>query len=377
MVVDRSPSALSAVQKDPFVLAVAPATRVGPGVSVVSVDGVDPLRDPARYPLRVSGSGQPAQVTTVSVVGDIMLARRVGASLRGDFARPLRPTAPRLASADLTIGNLESTLSRLGPRTQGDDSFGADPRVLAGLRLAGFDVLSLGNNHVGDYGLSSLTVTQRLLQRGGFATVGAGASLDDAWKPAVIARDGVRFGIVAFNAIGETPRASTRPGAASVRMEPRTGPLNASDVARLRTTIASLRPTVDVVLVVPHWGTQYTHSPVPDQRTVARAAIDAGADLIVGGHPHWVQGVEVYKSRFIVHSLGNFVFDMDWEDEVREGLVLELTYWGSALKSMRFVPYRISTGSDFAPRFVSWDDGGSEILADLWASSGPPFRMAN
>ncbi len=356
-------------------LAVAPATRVGPGVSVVSVDGVDPLRDPARYPLRVSGSGQPAQVTTVSVVGDIMLARRVGTSLRGDFARPLRPTAPRLASADLTIGNLESTLSRLGPRTQGDDSFGADPRVLAGLKLAGFDVLSLGNNHVGDFGLESLTVTQRLLRRGGFATVGAGASLDDAWKPAVIARDGVRFGIVAFNAIGETPRpTASRPGAASVRMEPRTGPLNASDVARLRTTIASLRPTVDVVLVVPHWGTQYTHQPVPDQRTVARAAIDAGADLVVGGHPHWVQGVEVYHGKFIVHSLGNFVFDMDWEDEVREGVVLELTYWGSALKAMRFVPYRIATNTDFAPRFVTWDNGGAEILSDLWSTSGPPFR---
>jgi poly-gamma-glutamate synthesis protein (capsule biosynthesis protein) len=347
-------------------------------VSVVRVDGVDPLGDPARYPLRVSGSGVPAAATTVSVVGDIMLARRVGASLRGDFARPLRPMAPRLAAADLTIGNLESTLSRLGPRTQGDDSFGADPRALAGLKLAGFDVLSLGNNHVGDYGDQSLVETRRLVTAGGFVPVGAGRNHAEAWKPAIVSRDGVRFGIVAFNAIGETKRATaTRPGAASVRMEPRTGPLNAADVALLRSTIAALRPSVDVVLVMPQWGTQYTHVQVPDQHTVGKAAIDAGADLVIGGHPHWVQGVEVYKGRLIVHSLANFVFDMDWEDEVREGVVLELTYWGSVLKAARFVPYRISTNTDFAPRVVSWENGGAEILSDLWSTSGAPFRLPN
>ena len=302
-----------------------------------------------------------------------MLGRRVGSHLSrtGDFAAALRPTAARLAAADITVGNLESTLSRLGPPTQGDDSFGADPRVRRGLRLAGFDVLSLANNHLGDYGSRSIVETARLVRAGGIIPVGAGADAAEAWRPAVVERGGLRFGFLAFNAIGETPRAGTRSaGAASLRMQPRTGPLNRSDLGRATAAVRALGRSVDVVIVLPHWGDQYTHRPVADQRTVGRALIDAGADLVVGGHPHWVQRAEVYKGRPLVHSLGNFVFDMDWEDEVREGVVLELAFTGPRLASARFVPYVI--GTDFAPRWVS---GGraTSILADLDLPRRPPY----
>jgi poly-gamma-glutamate capsule biosynthesis protein CapA/YwtB (metallophosphatase superfamily) len=301
----------------------------------------------------------------VAIAGDLMLGRRVGERLAqaGDPAAVLRPTACRLARADVTVGNLESTMSRLGPPTQGDDSFGASPRVLGGLRHAGFDVLSLANNHVGDYGLRSLVKTVRLVHEGGFVPVGAGADLAEAWRPAIVAREGVSFGFLAFNAIGETPRAGPHaPGAASVAMAPRTGPLSSADLARATSAVRRLGREVDVVIVLPHWGDQYTHRPVPDQRRVGRALLDAGADLVVGGHPHWVQSAELHRGRPLVHSLGNFVFDMDWNNEVREGVVLEATFAGTRLVSARFVPYVI--GSDFAPRWVS---GGRAraILADL------------
>ncbi|MEQ4204042.1 CapA family protein [Actinopolymorpha sp. B9G3] len=301
----------------------------------------------------------------MAVAGDLMLGRRVGQRLTqaGDPAAVLRPTARRLARADITVGNLENTLSRLGSPTQGGDSFGASPRVRAGLRLAGFDVLSLANNHLGDYGSRSLVETVRLVREGGFVPVGAGANVAEAWRPAIVEREGVTFGFLAFNAIGETPRAGPdSPGAASVAMAPRTGPLSAADLARAKSAVRTLRREVDVVVVLPHWGDQYTHRPVPDQRRVGRALIDAGADLVVGGHPHWVQTAELHRGRPLVHSLGNFVFDMDWNSEVREGVVLEATFAGARLVSARFVPYVI--GSDFAPRWVS---GGRAraILADL------------
>jgi poly-gamma-glutamate synthesis protein (capsule biosynthesis protein) len=342
---------------------------------VVLVDGIHPLRDPAAYPLTTPDDAAPT-VTTATVVGDVMLARRVGARMTaaGDFAAALRPTAARLSSADLTVGNLESTLSRLGAPRQGGDSFGADPRVRRGLRLAGFDVLSLANNHTGDFGSGALIDTVDRVAAARIAPVGAGRNLDRARRPAVVERNGIKFGFLAFNAIGETPAAGRdNPGAARIRMPPRTGPLNEADLRAMRSAVRRLDASVDVVLVLPHWGGQYTNRPEPAQRRVARALIDAGADLIVGGHPHWVQGVELYRDRLIAHSLGNYVFDMDFSRQTREGVILELTFWGSELKAAEFVPVVI--GSDFAPRMVTGRTA-EPILRRIWQTSGRPFSVA-
>ncbi|MGH8966636.1 MAG: CapA family protein, partial [Actinomycetes bacterium] len=208
-------------------------------------------------------------VTTVTVTGDLMLGRRVGDRLArvGDPAEALRPMVRRLSSADLTIGNLESTLSRAGAARQGGDSFAAAPDVRRGLRLAGFDVLSLANNHVGDFGPQAMVETVRRVEAGGFLPVGAGGDLAQAAEPAVVERNGVTFGIVAFDAIGESPAAtSNRPGVLRVRMRPRTGPLVRADLDRVSRIVRDLAARVDVVLVLPHWGTQYTHVPESSQR---------------------------------------------------------------------------------------------------------------
>lgn len=328
------------VQEDRDVVAVVLAEDVGPSLSVATVDGVDPLRDPAGYPLTVPGP-EPPPVTTVTVTGDVMLGRRVGDRLdrAGDPSAALRPMARRLAAADLTIGNLESTLSTAGSPRQGGDSFGASPDVRAGLRLAGFDVLALANNHAGDYGPTALVRTVRRVRAGGFLPVGAGVDLERAARPVVVERNGTTFGIVAFDAIGETPAAGPgAPGALRLRMAPRTGPLVPADLERVAGIVRDLRPRVDVLLVLPHWGAQYTHRTVRDQRLVARALVDAGADVVAGGHPHWVQGVETVRDRLVVYSLGNFVFDMDFSRKTQEGAVLELTFWADVLKGARMVP---------------------------------------
>jgi poly-gamma-glutamate capsule biosynthesis protein CapA/YwtB (metallophosphatase superfamily) len=287
----------------------------------------------------------------VTIVGDIMLGRRVGeaAAAAGDTGAPLRPLQRRLAAADITVGNLESTLSRAGAPRQGGDSFAAPPRVLQALGDAGFDVLSLANNHTGDFGRAALVQTLRRFDGGPIQHVGAGRDRAAAWRPVVLRRQGVRFGFLAFNAIGETPRATpTTPGAAEVRMQPRTGPLRAPD---LRQVVRAVRTVAaDVVIVLPHWGAQYTHVPVPDQRRVGRALLDAGADIVVGGHPHWVQRVQRHRGGLVVHSLGNFVFDMDFMRQTQEGVIADLVFAGERLRSVRFTPYMI--GPDFAPRVV-------------------------
>jgi poly-gamma-glutamate capsule biosynthesis protein CapA/YwtB (metallophosphatase superfamily) len=370
--VSSAEAVLTAVGRDGTALGAVPASAVGPGVRVLRVDRTHPLRRPAAYPLTTPDE-LPPTVTTATVVGDVMLARRVGSRMTasGDFAAALRPTAQRLAGADLTVGNLEGTLSRLGRPQQGGDSFGADPRVRRGLLLAGFDVLSLANNHTGDYGLASLVDTVRRVRETGIVPVGAGADLAEARKPAVVVRNGVRFGVVAFDAIGETPAArAARPGAFRLRMQPRTGPLVPSDLERVLDTVRELRTTVDVVMVLPHWGTQYTTRTVADQRRVGRALVEAGADIVVGGHPHWVQGVELHRGAPIAYSLGNYVFDMDFSRETQEGAFLELVFWGSDLKAAELVPVRI--GADFAPRVAS-GAGGQAILDRVWGASGRPL----
>ena len=154
-------------------------------------------------------------------------------------------------------------------------------------------------------------------------------------------------------------------------MQPRTGPLVASDLQRVTDVVRALRDDVDVVLVLPHWGTQYTTRTVRDQRVVARRLVQAGADLVVGGHPHWVQGVESLPGGLVVYSLGNFVFDMDTMRETQEGAVLELTYWGTELKAAELVPVVI--GRDFAPR-VARGERATVILDRIWSASGGPLR---
>lgn len=299
---------------------------------------------------------------TLAVVGDVMLGRGV-AAVHADPTVTLRAMRPLLRRADITVGTLESTLSTDGSPTQGGDSFAADPDVLDGLAAAGFDALSLANNHVGDYGQRALLRTLDAFRGSGIARFGAGRDLASATKAAVVERDGVRVGLLGFNAIGETPRATpTTPGALSVRMPPRTGPLQPVDLRHVLTAVRRLDRQVDVVVVLPHWGTQYTHRPEPVQRLVGRRLVDAGADLVVGGHPHWVQSVERHRGATIAHSLGNFVFDMDFMEQTMEGVVLTATITGDRVVDVALAPYRMD--ATFTPRPLR-GAAARAVLADV------------
>lgn len=296
-----------------------------------------------------SPSEPPAEIT-LTVVGDIMLSRGVAAA-HPDPTTTLRGLQPLLRGADIAVGNLESTLSTAGAPTQGGDSFGASPEVLTGLRRAGFDALSLANNHTGDYGEAALVRTVKAFQGSGIRTFGAGRDLTQATRPAIVERAGVTVGFLGFNAIGETPQAGPgQPGALSVRMPPRTGPLDRGDLGHVLRAVRRLDSAVDAVVVLPHWGTQYTHTPDPIQRTVGRRLVDAGADLVVGGHPHWVQGLERHRSVTIAHSLGNAVFDMDFMEETMEGVVLTATVSARGISHIDLAPYRMD--ASFSPRLV-------------------------
>ncbi len=365
--VTRRPGPIRSLPMD--TVAVVAASDLLPSVRVLHVAGVDPLRNPRDYVPTTAALEAPGRVTTVTVVGDVMLGRGVGvqAALAGDPGHALRAMASRLRSADIAVGNLESTLSEAGAPTQ-DDAFAADPRVARGLRRVGFDALSLANNHVGDFGPAALVETVRRLRGEGLATFGAGRDSKQAWDPVIIRRHGVSFGFLGFNAIGETPDVEEGgPGAVSIAMPPRTGPLQIDQLRRFQAAVRRLDERADVVVVLPHWGTQYTHRPELIQHRVARALVRAGADVVAGGHPHWVQGAELVDDALVVHSLGNFVFDMDFMERTQEGLVLEMVFWGDELMGTDYVPYRIDP--EFVTREVSWR-AAAENLEGFWAFSG-------
>lgn len=361
--------ALAAVRADDRTLALLPADTVDASVRALPVGGVHPLREPNAYPLRTSSEHQPPAVATVTVLGDIMLGREVGTSLSDDPAAVFRPLADRLSAADVTVGNLESTLSDAGEPTQ-EDAFSADPSVGAGLRLAGIDVLSTANNHVGDFGETALRRTLRRVGDLGMQTVGAGVDRHAAREPVIVNASGTSIGFYATDSIGETPAATRRtPGTNRLNMPPRTGAFDRATLREITGDIRRLADRVDSVIVIPHWGDQYTHEPWPSQRRAARAFVRAGADVVAGGHPHWVQGWERIAGSTVVHSLGNFVFDMDFMQQTQEGVMLEIVLWDDEVVAVEPVPYVI--GPDFAPRPAG--EQGDAILNDIWTASTGPY----
>ena len=204
----------------------------------------------------------------------MMLVRERARRRRGARADDARcyggPTSPSATS--------RARLSTNGEPTQGDDSFGGSPALVPVLRRAGFDALSLANNHAGDYGPVALVETVDALAASPIVPFGAGSDAPLRRAARRSSRpDGTRFAFVGFNAIGETPMATAdTPGALSVRMPPRTGPLVRPTSTGCCRMVRRADRQADAVVVLPHWGTQYTHTPEPIQREVARELVAAG-----------------------------------------------------------------------------------------------------
>lgn len=365
--------AAAKVSRDPAVIGIVTGDALSPAVRTMGLEGSDPLRKPAAYPLLVPARSAAGPVVTAIAFGDVMTSRTVDRKIMaaGDFSSPFRLVGKKLAAADLAFGNFEGTISHDARPQPGGTRFVSRVRVIEGFRYAGIDFLSLANNHVGDYGAGTLAETVRLLRGAGIAVAGAGANLVGAREPAIIERRGVRFAFVSFNAIIGTGAAEPdSPGAVRIKMAP-WFPFSAADLAAVAEDVKRARERADVVIVYPHWGQEYVSRPNADQIRVAHALIDAGADMVIATHPHWVQGAEIYKGRLVAYSLGNFVFDQTWSLETQQGAVLQLTFWGPRLVGASFVPVRVEDAH--RPRFLD-DAAGAEILSRIWGGSGEPYR---
>ncbi len=243
-------------------------------------------------------------VVTLNAVGDLMLARDITDLMDAHGSLyPFERVRALLADADITVANLEGTFTDRGSAAVKSYTFRTPPRHARGLAEAGIDVVALGNNHVMDFGGIALADTVAALDAAGVRYSGAGVDDAGARRPAIVAVRGIRVAFLSYDAVLETTFAG--PAAAGVAR---------ADLASVQRDIIAARAAAEIVVVSMHAGSEYTDAPTAEQRALAHAAIDAGAVLVLGSHPHVLQGWERYKNGLIVFSLGNFVFDLDRDD---------------------------------------------------------------
>ncbi len=260
-------------------------------------------------------------------VGDIMVGRGVENSAmkngNGDYAF-LFKNADFIKNADISFGNLEGPISDAGEDLENLYSFRFNPVISNTLKNAGFDVLSVANNHIGDWGKYAFEDNLLRLIDDGFLVVGGGVNKENAGSVKIIGKQGIRFGFLAFSDVGPNWLEAG---------ENNSGILIAKDEL-VSYLVQSASQRADVLIVSFHFGKEYQKNADDRQKKLARLAIDSGAKIVVGHHPHVVQEIENYKNGIIAYSLGNFIFDQNFSDETMQGLALEIIFDGAEIISV-------------------------------------------
>ncbi len=285
-----------------------------------------------------------------------MLSRWIGLVSRSknDPGWPFRRIAGKFAAADLAFANLESPFSDKQLPYQGGMVFRGEPSMVKGLVLAGIDVVSTANNHARDGGGHGIEYTLALLAANSIQAVGTGANGNQAHRGAVAVRNGTRFGFLGYTydqRNGNWPEDDDR--------------VALMDVGRMRLDVKQMREKADAVIVSMHAGTEYAARPNPRQVEFARAAVDAGARLVVGHHPHVTQTVEEYAGAAIFYSLGNLVFDQYQRKETQRGAVAEVEFSGATLSRYRLLDVAVDReGTRFENGEPAWTVPAAEQQPD-------------
>lgn len=354
-------------------------------------------------PTRAAAWSEPAippardRAFSVLACGDILLSRTPGKRAAAQGYRFLFSGVKDLVSqADIAFANLESPASYTGtpyPGKAENITFRADPATLFGVAWAGFDVLSIANNHINDYGPKALAETLDFIDLLGMSRCGAGIDAEDARAPAVLDRDGTRFAFLAYaEPIWSVVSAKSAEAArVYARVEARLSagapgqqapgklaePLDTSragiapidesailaDIGRVKATLSP-----DYLFVSLHWGDELQHIPADSQRALGRSIIDAGVTAVLGHHPHVLQSIERYHDGLIIYSLGNFVFDMA-SDATYDAAAVRIVVSGGRIDHADILPLSIERFS-YRPVLSSVDEARRR-LADIqrWSAN--------
>jgi poly-gamma-glutamate capsule biosynthesis protein CapA/YwtB (metallophosphatase superfamily) len=404
---DLSGEVVDYVSRTPEAIGLVPWDELDPRVKALPVDGkllLDPgTEDPEGYPLSSESTTgpDPEKLRRVAVAGDIVLdrgqpfavfeeGRGIDFPLDGGYAtitsRSLVPnpyseselvyqfTAERqgeggevreyLSNADLTLANFENPVLENAVYHPEDPTFNGDLRLLPILNQAGIDGVTLANNHILDAGPEGLEETLGHLQDAGISHTGAGANLTSSREPMVFDLGGLTIGVLSYQGV------PSYEWAWATEDFPGTAPLLA-DI--MREDVERLRPEVDLLIVMPHWGIEYIAEPEPEQVELAHALMEAGADLIVGDHAHWPKGIEVYEGKPIFYGTGNFLFDQSWSEETSTGIFADVILYEDRAIQARPVPFIILDRSQ--PNLLVRDALGERAFETLFSASlGPEFE---
>lgn len=285
----------------------------------------------------------PEKIITVIATGDVIPARSVNfqSTQRKSFTWPFEKTADVLKSADITFINLETPLMKNCQLINEGMKFCGSDKHIEGLLLAGIDVANFANNHSANYGKEGIDETKKLLEDNGILVTGLGGAVIKDVK-------GIKFAFLGYSDIEKTPLVS------EVEEE------------KIKTEVAQARKNADVVIVQFHWGTEYVTAPEERQKFLGRLAIDSGADLVIGNHPHWIKPVEIYRSKLITYGHGNFVFDQEWSQKTKEGAVGKYTFLGKDLIDVEFFPVEIK---DYGQPYFLEGEKKQKILNEMYQES--------
>lgn len=272
----------------------------------------------------------------LSFAGDTMMAGRVADIVEQKGADyPFTDAAPLLEKSDLAILNLETAISDLGDAKQKEFTFRSDPIMAQALKKAGVDIVSVANNHALDYGTEAFLDTLSNLKKQGVKYVGGGLNQEEAYAPAVMEIKGKKVQIFGFSRVlaeATWHAGVNHPGMAS-----------AYDHELVYKAVEPHLPQSDYTIVYLHWGQELSETPLPYQVQLAHGLIDLGVDIVIGSHPHVLQGMEWYKGKLIAYSLGNFVFTTSSLEEGRQSGILQVTLQEETIIP-QFIPMYIHQG---------------------------------
>ena len=255
-----------------------------------------------------------------------------------DPALPFRKMAPLLAAADITFVNLESPFSDRGPYFETGLIFHAPPDTIAGLELAHVSIASTANNHARDCGPHGVEFTVSWLRSHGIAPLGSSESEAVTHQGVVLVRHGVRFGFLGYTFDQQNGNWHDLDGRIAM-----------SDIPTVCRDVRAMRNRADVIIVSMHAGIEYMRKPSRAQIAFAHAAVDAGANLVIGHHPHVIQTEECYRNGLIFYSLGNFVFDQYQRETTQRGEIVEISFLGREILATHRMFVKITpTGPELA-----------------------------
>jgi len=284
-------------------------------------------------------------VISIVLVGDVMLSRGVEYMMKkyNNFKWPFLKIAQELKKANIVFGNLEGPISDKGSKAGSIYSFRANPKTIEGLKFAGFNVLSLANNHALDYTREALKDTLLRLKENNISYVGAGFNEKEAFSVLMKEIQGTKIGFLAYTNLGpETWRAKNE--------NPGISWISENDFEKIKQDIRKAKETVDILIVSLHAGEEYKKEPTPFQISFSKMAIEAGADVVIEHHPHVVQKNEKYLNGWIFYSLGNFIFDQGFSKETMEGEIVKIVVKDKRIEKV--LPLRIKINQFFQPEFV-------------------------